>query len=62
MVSGFGDDNAAVGVTNQQDGSILGVDQAIGGGHVIGNRAQRILDRYGVEALGWQSQDDLGPA
>src|SRR5450755_5068963 len=39
VVSGFGDDRAAVGMPDEKYRTILRIDQAIGGGNVIGDGA-----------------------
>ena len=61
IVAGLGDDRATVGMTNQQHRGVLRFDHAIGRGHIIGNRAERILDGYDMQPFGLQKRDKLGP-
>ena len=57
----FADDRASVGVTDEKDRTILRIDQTVRGSHVIGDGAQRVLDRRDMEPLGLQKRNELGP-
>src|SRR6202008_255204 len=60
IVACLGDHGSAVGVADEDDGSVLGVDDALGRGGVVCERQRRVLgDRDGVAALLQQAVDGL---
>jgi hypothetical protein len=62
MGAGFGDDRAAVGVPDQDGGTVEAVEDQVGRGNVAGQRQGRVLhDGYAV-AVGGQVVVDPLPA
>ena len=61
VVSGFGNDRAAVGMADQKYRSVLRVYDAVCRCHVIGNRTQGILDGYDVQTIGLQGWNEFRP-
>ena len=58
----FGDDAAAIGMSDKDGGPILPVEDALRGSDVVGKRRQRVLDDADREALGGQFVVDAPPA
>jgi len=59
--TGLGDDGAAVGVPDQNDGSVDRVEHLAGGGVVVGERLRGVLHDPNLEAVGAEHVVDTAP-
>ncbi len=60
--AGLGDHHAAPRVADENDRPVLQRDGALRGGHVVGERSQRILHRHNVQPRLLEERNHLGPA
>ena len=62
VIAGLGDDRAAIAVGHQDGRTVLLVEDALGGGDVVGEAGQRLLHHGHVEAIPGQDVVDRLPA
>lgn len=60
--AGFPDDHAAPGMTDEHGRAILSIENCVGGGDIVGQRGQRVLDGGHLIALGGKNSCDAVPA
>ena len=61
VVARFGDDHAAVGVADEEDGTVHQCDGAVGSCDVVFKGGERVLDGYDVVAFFVEKGNDAGP-